>query len=66
MAHYTEESLNNGQFGTSLFGYYVHRGCSIDCPHYEVKLYYHGLVGTTEYVFYREVESIVSFIRSVL
>ena len=30
----------------------------MDCPHLEVKVYYHGLVMTTEYVLYREVKSI--------
>ena len=38
------------------------------CPLLEVKLYWHGPVGTTELVFYREVKCIVSegpFIREV-
>ena len=52
---HTVEPLNNGHFETSFFGFYIEY-----CSHKEVKLYYHGLVGTTEYVLYREIKSIVT------
>ena len=42
------DSPNNGHFETR---FYCYRGC----PFLEVKLYYHGSVGTTELVLYKEV-----------
>ena len=53
------DTLGPTNFGTILLFY---RGCPLE----EVKLYFHGPVGTAELVLYREVKCIMSFIQSVL
>ena len=53
------DTLGPANFGIILL---LYRGCPLS----QVKLYYHGPVGTTEFVLYREVKYTVSFIQRVL